>query len=248
MLPPEIYQRMLDEASEKRIKDIWLEGEESRLEEPQVLFLGTQSTTSTKYKNCSAVYFFSASAAVLMDCAEGTYGQLVDYCGADQLKVDAVLRKTRVVNISHIHGDHNLGLPRFLLERDLAMRRTQPDQRSQVYVIVPLSMIEYVEYIKSRLAHPELVRAIPNHIFNPEKYYKYQDRLVGRVEPLTDKELVKVKDLSFRKKESVDKTIANFDVFKNNEQYAEELTGLHAVLKDELDFELMLSIETKHCP
>ena len=56
-----------------------------------------------------------------MDCAEGTYGQIMDYCGGDIEKVDAILRKTRVIHISHFHGDHLLGLPRFLKERDLVM-------------------------------------------------------------------------------------------------------------------------------
>ena len=70
-----------------------------------------------KYKNCSAIYLFSGRAAALMDCAEGTYGQIVDYCG-DWEKVDAVVLKTRFVYITHLHGDHTLGLPRFIHERD----------------------------------------------------------------------------------------------------------------------------------
>lgn len=52
-----------------------------------------------------------------MDCAEGTYGQIVDYC-IDQTKVDEVMLKTKVIYITHLHADHNLGLPRFLEERD----------------------------------------------------------------------------------------------------------------------------------
>ena len=74
---------------------------------------------------------------MLMDCAEGTYGQIVDYCGGNIDKVDAVLRKTRVIHISHFHGDHVLGLPRFLHERDLAMKRTPDELKEKIFVIVP---------------------------------------------------------------------------------------------------------------
>ena len=66
-----------------------------------------------KFRNGSAIYYFSGTSALLMDCAEGTYGQIVDYCDGKD-KVDAILRKTRVIYITHIHSDHNLGLLRFL--------------------------------------------------------------------------------------------------------------------------------------
>lgn len=40
-----------------------------------------------------------------MDCAEGSYGQLYDHFN-DKARVDDALLKTKVVFITHIHGDH----------------------------------------------------------------------------------------------------------------------------------------------
>ena len=87
------------------------------LKEPQILFLGTSSMKPTPYRGASAIYVFNKNSAVLMDCAEGTYGQILDHFGA-QDKVDRVMLKTRVVFITHIHGDHQLGILKFLYERD----------------------------------------------------------------------------------------------------------------------------------
>ena len=126
-----------------------------------------------KYKNCSAIYLFSGRAAALMDCAEGTYGQIVDYCG-DWEKVDAVVLKTRFVYITHLHGDHTLGLPRFIHERDKILSKLDEDERTKLYVLAPQCMLEWIENSVSRLKNPNFVKVLPHNILNPEKYYMYQ--------------------------------------------------------------------------
>ena len=73
-----------------------------------------------RYRSTSAIYLFSGKSAMLMDCSEGTYGQIVDYC-VEKEKVDAVLLKTKIVYITHLHIDHCTGLPRFLHERDICI-------------------------------------------------------------------------------------------------------------------------------
>ncbi len=78
-------------------------------EEPQILFLGTASMKPTPYRGASAIYYFTKQGCLLMDSAEGSYGQLWDHFGTKQ-RVDEVLLKTRVVFITHIHGDHQLGI------------------------------------------------------------------------------------------------------------------------------------------
>ena len=90
------------------------------------MFLGTQSMEPQKYRNASAIYLFSGNGAVLMDCAEGTYGQMYDYFGSKE-RVDSALNKTRVIYITHLHGDHNLGLPSIMTERDKAQSKLPPN-------------------------------------------------------------------------------------------------------------------------
>jgi ribonuclease Z len=53
---------------------------------------------------------------ILLDAGEGTWGQLVRQFGDDVWKA---LRDLKCVFISHIHGDHHIGLAKIL-----AMRRT----------------------------------------------------------------------------------------------------------------------------
>ena len=41
-----------------------------------------------------------------MDCAEGSYGQIYDHFGGKIEMVNKVLLKTKIIFITHIHGDH----------------------------------------------------------------------------------------------------------------------------------------------
>ena len=56
-----------------------------------------------------------------MDVAEGTYGQLYDHFVTKE-RVSTVLRRTRVILITHMHGDHAFGIYKILLERDRALQ------------------------------------------------------------------------------------------------------------------------------
>jgi len=47
--------------------------------EPIILFLGTISMKPTMYRAASAIYVFIKGHGILMDCAEGSYGQLYDH-------------------------------------------------------------------------------------------------------------------------------------------------------------------------
>ena len=86
-------------------------------EEPQIFFLGTASTHPSQLRGASAIYMIRKGHGILMDCAEGSYGQLMDHFGEKDF-VDELLIKTKVVFITHIHGDHQLGILKILEERD----------------------------------------------------------------------------------------------------------------------------------
>ena len=47
----------------------------------------------TLYRNASAIYLFNRNSALLMDCAEGSYGQILDHFGSKK-KTDAIVLKT----------------------------------------------------------------------------------------------------------------------------------------------------------
>uniref|UniRef100_A0A674JCZ1 Zinc phosphodiesterase ELAC protein 2 n=1 Tax=Terrapene triunguis TaxID=2587831 RepID=A0A674JCZ1_9SAUR len=78
-------------------------GEESNY--PEIVFLGTGSAIPMKIRNVSSTLINSSSTqALLLDCGEGTFGQLCRHYG-DQ--VDKILCNIAAVFVSHIHADHH---------------------------------------------------------------------------------------------------------------------------------------------
>lgn len=52
---------------------------DTKNEEPQIFFLGTLSRTISLRQGASAIYIMRKGCGILMDCAEGSYGQLQDH-------------------------------------------------------------------------------------------------------------------------------------------------------------------------
>ncbi|KAG9465355.1 hypothetical protein GDO78_018459 [Eleutherodactylus coqui] len=92
---------------------------EGNAQYPEVVFLGTGSAIPMKTRNvsCTLVHV-SPSALMLLDCGEGTFGQLHRHYGD---RVDDILSQLSAVFVSHIHADHHTGLLRVLLERERAL-------------------------------------------------------------------------------------------------------------------------------
>lgn len=86
-------------------------------DELAVTFLGTGAAIPSKYRNVTGVLVDMPSrrAAMLMDCGEGSLGQIHLKLG-DQGAED-LLKRLAFVWISHIHADHHVGLPSLLAAR-----------------------------------------------------------------------------------------------------------------------------------
>ena len=77
--------------------------------------LGTSSAIPTKERNHPAVYLQYGSEAFLFDCGEGTQRQ-IQIAELSFFKIDKVF-------ITHLHGDHVLGLPGLLQTLDFHEKR-----------------------------------------------------------------------------------------------------------------------------
>ncbi|XP_059936724.1 zinc phosphodiesterase ELAC protein 2 isoform X2 [Mesoplodon densirostris] len=92
---------------------------EKRGQYPEVVFLGTGSAIPMKIRNVSSTLInISSDASLLLDCGEGTFGQLCRHYGDE---VDRLLGTLAAVFVSHLHADHHTGLLNILLQRERAL-------------------------------------------------------------------------------------------------------------------------------
>jgi len=144
--------------------------------DPQIFFLGTVSMKPGSYRNASAIYVLHNNHGILMDCAEGSYNQLMEHFGSKSV-VDQVLLKTRVIFITHIHGDHQLGVLKVLHERDQLIDPVNAkDEDQTIYVVTPSPMRDWMQaFIDDQIVNRHLVKLVCPKQLNPEKCYYYQN-------------------------------------------------------------------------
>lgn len=81
--------------------------------------------------------------------------------------------QTRFAFITHIHGDHQLGILKIIYERDQLLEGF--DEKNKFYVITPSPMMTWMElFVKDSLKYPEMVVLVPSKNLNPENNYYYQ--------------------------------------------------------------------------
>ncbi|XP_046893727.1 zinc phosphodiesterase ELAC protein 2 [Hypomesus transpacificus] len=127
---------------------------------PEVVFLGTGSAIPMKVRNVSGTLLnTSSSQSILLDCGEGTFGQLCRHYGDE---VDAALAKISTVFISHMHADHHTGLFKLLYEREKALTNLGRPF-SPIYLVAPSQIMtwlnQYHDHCEDILSH---VNIIPN--------------------------------------------------------------------------------------
>ncbi|RDW90230.1 uncharacterized protein DSM5745_02005 [Aspergillus mulundensis] len=74
----------------------------------EIITLGTGSSAPSKYRNVSSTLVYVPDQGYyLLDCGEGTLGQLKRLFSPGELQ--EVLKNLRLVWVSHLHADHHLG-------------------------------------------------------------------------------------------------------------------------------------------
>ncbi|KAF9487434.1 hypothetical protein BDN71DRAFT_1458518 [Pleurotus eryngii] len=102
--------------------------------------LGTGSALPTKYRNVSSTLIrIPKWGSILLDAGEGSWGQLIRLFGApnperarqDVENVETFLRDLRCLFVSHIHGDHHMGVAKILAKR----RQLDPPPTQPLYLV-----------------------------------------------------------------------------------------------------------------
>ncbi|CAA7269249.1 unnamed protein product [Cyclocybe aegerita] len=87
-----------------------------------IVTLGTGGSLPSKYRNVLSTFIrIPGWGNVLLDVGEGTWGQLTRNYGLDGTPYTAwdAIRDLKCIFVSHIHGDHHIGLAHLLAKRRL---------------------------------------------------------------------------------------------------------------------------------
>ena len=115
----------------------------SSVDDVSVTFLGTGASCPSKYRNVSGILLQSSSGNVLLDCGEGTLAQLYRHFGSDN--GNEILANLGQIFISHIHGDHNLGVVSLLHRRAEILQRKGSSGVLPTYVLGPRKVLWWLK-------------------------------------------------------------------------------------------------------
>ncbi|KAJ6648448.1 Ribonuclease Z, mitochondrial [Pseudolycoriella hygida] len=114
-------------------------------EYPKILFLGTGSCIPNKTRNVSAILVHTTSnSSILLDCGEGTFGQMIRFYGKD--KTREVLKNLKAIYVSHMHADHHLGLIGILEGRRRLLNNAAP-----IMLLAPWQISSFLDFYNRRI-------------------------------------------------------------------------------------------------
>ncbi|MEG3224354.1 MAG: ribonuclease Z [Methanobacteriales archaeon Met13] len=128
----------------------------------ELIFLGTSSAIPTNHRNHSAVALKAFGELMLFDCGEGTQRQMV--------RIRLSPMKVKRIFLTHLHGDHFLGLPGMI--QSLAFRgREKP-----LFIYGPEGTERIVESIKNlgyfALSFPIITQELQEGLVLEEEGYR----------------------------------------------------------------------------
>jgi ribonuclease Z len=106
----------------------------------RITFLGTSGSMPSKDRGASGVVVRRGSELLMFDCGEGTQRQMV--------KARIGFQRPMRVFITHLHGDHVLGLPGLLQSMSLLRRE------KKLHVYGPSRLVKFVKAFSESLGGP----------------------------------------------------------------------------------------------
>lgn len=123
----------------------------------RITFLGTSGSMPSSKRGSSSVVVRLGRELLMFDCGEGTQRQMV------QAKIG--FQREMKILISHLHGDHVLGLPGLLQSMSLLRRE------KELNIYGPIGLVEYVKAFSESLGGPNFP-VIIHEIFEPGIIYE----------------------------------------------------------------------------
>jgi len=127
----------------------------------ELVFLGTSSAIPTNYRNHSALALKAFGELMLFDCGEGTQRQMT--------RIRMSPMKVKRIFITHLHGDHFLGLPGLI--QSMAFR----GRENPLHIYGPVGITDLVESIKKMgyfaLSFPIITQELQKGVFLDEEEF-----------------------------------------------------------------------------
>lgn len=106
----------------------------------KITFLGTSGSMPTPQRGSSSVVMRRGRKLIMFDCGEGTQRQMT--------RAHIGFQRPMKILISHMHGDHVLGLPGMLQSMSL-LGREKP-----LHIYGPVGLVDYVKAFSESLGGP----------------------------------------------------------------------------------------------
>jgi ribonuclease Z len=127
----------------------------------KVTFLGTSGSMPTPQRSSSSIVLRRGRELLMFDCGEGTQRQMV--------RAHIGFQRPMKIFLSHLHGDHVLGIPGLLQSMSL-MRREKP-----LHIYGPIGLVDFVKAFSESLGGPTFPVILyeiqePGIVFESEDY------------------------------------------------------------------------------
>jgi len=138
----------------------------------KLTFLGTSGSMPTERRGSPSLVIRVDRELLMFDCGEGTQRQMV--------KAHMGFQRPMKIFISHLHGDHVLGLPGLIQSMSLLHRE------EILHIYGPEGLVEYIKAFSDMLGGPSFPVIIyeikqPGIIFESEKYKVKAVKAIHRI-------------------------------------------------------------------
>ena len=149
----------------------------------KVVFLGTSGSMPTEKRGSSSVVVKRGRELIMFDCGEGTQRQMV--------RARIGFRRPMNILISHLHGDHVLGIPGLLQTMSLLRRE------KTLNIFGPVGLVQFIKAFSDNIGGPQFPVIIfeikePGVIHVNKEYFieavKADHRVEGWSYGITEKE------------------------------------------------------------
>lgn len=137
-----------------------------RSDKMRITFLGTSGSMPTSERGSSSIVIRKDKELIMLDCGEGTQRQMV--------KAGMGFQRDMKIFITHMHGDHVLGLPGLLQSMSLLRRE------KELHIYGPEGIVEFVKVFSESIGRPSFP-VILYEIMEPGVLHEEEDYSVEAV-------------------------------------------------------------------